>query len=142
MDLYFPGGRENRKAAYNKIESYLSDHGFSHPLKSGYLSEKLYDDSEVIRFIVQFFQSEPWLEKCMSKCHITIVKDDLIDALAIFQAAKEYVLDEMKDLSLISERKPSLDEQIRKLEEKRNIHLQKAEGYNKEIQKLKEKSGR
>lgn len=83
LDKYYPGGRANRKAAYNEISTYFKEKGFTHPLFSGYQSESFYTDSSISEFINDFFDTIKWAEKCMKECHITIVENEIIDALQL-----------------------------------------------------------
>ncbi len=142
LDQFYPGGRKNRRSAYREIKKYLMKKGFFHPLFSGYLSKKMYNDSEINRFINDFFDVIPWAENCMKACHITVVRDEIIDALFIRRIYKEmseldndfsFEYESLDD----NEAKMSLDNQLKRLESIRDLYQQKANEYSELIKEIK-----
>lgn len=134
LDDYYPGGRENRRAAYDEIGRFLHKKNFIHVLKSTYSSLLPYSNGDIEKLINEFFNTITWAEKCMQGCRISFVNELVIDALQVRQSTREWA--ENDELSPSFEPDQDLDFKIQYCRNKIKEHQKTVKTYEKLLHKL------
>lgn len=72
---------KNVPMGYKRLEASFKRHGFNHRQGSGYISDKKFDNDDMIDIIENIVKENPWLKTCAKKFDVTNIENRSFDAL-------------------------------------------------------------
>ena len=129
LKQYYPN--PNWRKAYDDLHIFFKERNFSHRQGSGYLSDNLLNDADIVKISKELGQKFSWLSQCVKKFDVTEVglTHDIVN---IIKEQSDLVRKFKKIYNNNSPHKLSLNEQLNKAEQKKNeINSQKDKSVHK-----------